>query len=245
MKKYNIIYLDPPWQFNNINTGGSLSSGSANQYPVLTLDKLKALPINQMADDNCLLAMWWVASQPQEALDLLKAWGFTLKLMTGFVWVKLTKNEKLHFGMGFSTRAGSECCLFAVKGKPKRVNASIRSVELVDFEEETFAAKVEEHSTKPDIFRIRLVELMGDIPRLEIFAREKPLGWDVLGLDVDHKDIFESTSKYSKEETVSELPKTDSDYVNFFEFLYEKDYIKEYHKPSYMIVRDFKNETKN
>jgi N6-adenosine-specific RNA methylase IME4 len=175
MKKYNIIYADPAWSFNNKKTGGSLKSGALAHYDTMTVSDMCNLPINEIADDNCVLFMWWVGSQPKEAIILLEAWGFTLKTMTGFNWVKTTVLDKLFFGMGFWTRAGSECCLIAVKGKPKRINAGIRSV---------IKSPIDKHSKKPNIFREQIVKLIGDVPRIEIFARNKTDGWDVWGNEV-------------------------------------------------------------
>lgn len=175
-KKYQIIYADPPWKFNNKNTGGSMKSGAKNQYDVMTIDELKELNIQSVCDDNCVLIMWWVGSQPQEALDLVKAWGFTLKNMNGFVWRKLTKNNKDFFGMGFWTRAGSESALIAVKGKPAPVSRSVRAVG---------SYPVGRHSEKPSQFRDKATQLMGQVPRLEMFAREKTVGWDVFGNEVE------------------------------------------------------------
>ena len=176
MKKYEIIFCDPPWKFNNKNTGGSMKSGASNKYKVMTLDEMKLLPISDIASDNCVLFMWWVGSQPQEAIDLVDAWGFSLKTMTGFVWVKRTKLWKMFFGMGHWTRAGAECCLIATKGKPKRLSASIRSV---------IEAVSDVHSKKPNIFADKIVELCGDLPRLEMFARDKKNGWDTWGDEVE------------------------------------------------------------
>jgi N6-adenosine-specific RNA methylase IME4 len=174
-KKYSIIYADPAWSFNNKNTGGSMISGASAHYDVMTLQGICNLPIHKIAADDCVLFMWWVASQPAEALKVVDAWGFKLKTMTGFNWVKTTKNGLPHFGMGFWTRAGSENCLIAVKGRPKRVNAAIRSV---------VTAENEQHSKKPDIFRQKIVALMGDLPRVELFARQKAEGWDAWGNEV-------------------------------------------------------------
>jgi N6-adenosine-specific RNA methylase IME4 len=183
--KYQIIYADPPWKFNNQNTGGSMVSGADAHYNTMSFKDICNLPINKLADENCVLFMWWVASQPLEALEVVKSWGFELKTMSGFTWDKTTKHGKLDFGMGFWTRAGSELCLIAVKGKPKRVNAGIRSVELADIEETIFAEN-EKHSKKPDIFRTRIVELMGGLPRVELFARKQTDGWDVFGNEIEN-----------------------------------------------------------
>ena len=174
--KYNIIYADPPWSFSNKKTGGSMKSGAENKYPVMTLKDIKNLPVESIAADDCILFMWWVGSQPQEALDVVKAWGFTLKTMTGFNWVKLTKLEKMFFGMGFWTRAGSENCLIATKGKPKPACKGVRSVR------KAIAGK---HSVKPDEFRDDIVKLCGDIARVELFARQKVDSWHCWGNEVD------------------------------------------------------------
>ena len=184
MMKYKIIYADPPWSFNNKKTGGSMKSGADSHYNTMIVDDICNLPINEIADDNCVLFMWWVASQPLEALRVVESWGFTLKTMTGFNWVKTTKRGKLDFGMGFWTRAGSELCLIATKGRPKRINAGIRPVVLADLDEVIFAEN-EKHSKKPDIFRTKIVELIGDVPRIELFARKKSEGWSVFGNQVD------------------------------------------------------------
>lgn len=175
-KKYNIIYVDPPWSFNNKNTGGSMKSGADAKYLTMTLIEMKNLSIDKITEDDCVLFMWWVASQPKEAIELIEAWGFTLKTMTGFNWVKLTKLRKLFFGMGFWTRAGSECCLIATKGKIKPINRGMRSV---------VAAVNEGHSKKPKIFADKIVKLCGDIPRLEMFARDQKSGWDCWGNEVN------------------------------------------------------------
>ena len=175
MKKYNIIYADPPWKFNNKNTGGSMKSGASAHYDVMSLEDIKKLPIKNIADDNCILFMWWVASQGQAAMDVVEAWGFEIKTMTGFVWVKKTKLNKFFFGMGFWTRAGAECCLIATKGKPKPINRSIRSV---------IEAKVGKHSKKPHIFRRQIIKLCGKLPRIELFARKKFTGWDSFGNEI-------------------------------------------------------------
>lgn len=115
------------------------------------------------------------AAQPAEALEVVKAWGFTLKNMKGSTWRKLTKTGKDHFGMGHWTRANSEDCLIATRGTPKRVSASVRQM---------VSAKHRGHSVKPDEVRDGLVELMGDVSRIELFARTQSAGWDVWGDEV-------------------------------------------------------------
>ena len=183
-KKYDIIYADPPWSFNNKKTGGNMISGADSHYSTMKLKDICALPIKDLTNDNCVLFMWWIASQPKEALQVVESWGFTIKTMTGFNWIKTTKTGKLDFGMGFWTRAGSECCLIAVKGKPKRINAGIRSVIL---QQRTL------HSKKPDIVREEIVKLMGNLSKLELFARQNTIGWDVFGNEVNNSIKIKNT----------------------------------------------------
>lgn len=174
-KKYQIIYADPPWSFNNKNTGGSMTSGAASQYPVMRLNDICEMDVGGIADDNAFLFMWWVASQPQEALDVVKAWGFTLKNMTDISWVKKTITGKDHFGMGYYTRSNQEQCLVAIKGRPKVVSHSERqNVRAVNYG----------HSVKPSEARNKIVDLCGDLPRIELFARQRVPGWDAWGNDV-------------------------------------------------------------
>ncbi|AUR92615.1 hypothetical protein NVP1174O_55 [Vibrio phage 1.174.O._10N.261.55.A8] len=183
-KKYDVIYADPPWQFNNKKTGGSMKSGSEHQYKsVMSIDDLKKMPIPEIASDNCLLVMWWVGSMPQEAIDLVNSWGFAIKNMNGFVWNKITQNNKPYFGMGFYTRAGSESCVIATKGKFKPASRSVRAVFCAESQIQ-FEAKVTKHSEKPPQVRDLIVDLAGDVPRIELFARKTADGWDCFGNEV-------------------------------------------------------------
>lgn len=173
-KKYSVIYADPPWQFNNKKTGGSMKSGAASHYLTTGIEGLKRIPVKDITADDAILIMWYVGAMPQEAIDLVNAWGFTLKNMNGFVWNKLTVKGKPFFGMGFYTRAGSESAIIAVKGKGSKLidNHGVRAV---------ISAPIDEHSKKPSEFREAIVELCGDVTRLEMFARESSEGWDVFG----------------------------------------------------------------
>ncbi|MGL4752510.1 MAG: MT-A70 family methyltransferase [Aeromonadaceae bacterium] len=183
-KKYNVIYADPAWQFNNKHTGGSMKSSAQDQYTVTSITDMCRMPVWNLAADNCLLVMWYVGSMPKEAIQLCEAWGFRILNMNGFVWEKLTKTGKPFFGMGFSTRAGSESAIIAVKGKitelikDKSVRAFIKDSGAV------IPAKVGRHSEKPQVFRDAIETLCGDVPRIELFAREHRDGWDCWGNEV-------------------------------------------------------------
>lgn len=174
MTKFNIIYADPPWVYRDKANAGE--RGAGYKYSCLTVPELCALPIGNLAAPDCLLAMWHVPPMPAEALKVVEAWGFTLKTFKGFTWHKLTVTGKDHFGMGNWTRANSEDCLFAVRGHPQRVNKGVRQM---------IHAQVREHSRKPDEARERLVMLMGDVPRVELFARQVHEGWSRWGNEVE------------------------------------------------------------
>ena len=179
-KKYSIIYADPAWDFKNKKTGGSMKSGAASKYLTTGIQGLKNIPVKDITADDAILFMWWVGAMPQEAIDLVHSWGFTVKNMNGFVWNKLTQKNKPFFGMGFYTRAGSESVIIATKGKFKPVSKSIRAVFNAESQVQ-FEAKVEKHSKKPVQVRDLIIDLCGDLPRLEMFARESAPGWDVFG----------------------------------------------------------------
>lgn len=186
MKRYELIYADPPWTYNDKCHSGQ--RGAGYKYSTMTIADLCALPIPRIADDNCLLAMWHVAPMPLEAIAVVKAWGFTLKTMKGFTWMKTTKNGHRHFGMGNYTRANSEDCLFAIKGNYTRASAAVSQL---------IVSQIGKHSAKPAEARDRLVQLMGDVPRIELFARVQTDGWDACGFDIDGVSIKDAIRDFA------------------------------------------------
>jgi N6-adenosine-specific RNA methylase IME4 len=194
------ICADPPWPFGDKLPGAS--RGAAKNYRVQTIDDIcsflndpangferdpdtgKTLPIHDCLAPDCRLFLWRVASMQLEALAVMRAWGFTLK--TEVVWAKLSRgsdatawdaeepdpDDKLHFGMGRTTRAAHETCLVGVRGKPERLAANIRDV---------FFAPYELHSRKPETFYMEIVEKISPGPYLELFARNRRAGWISLG----------------------------------------------------------------
>lgn len=171
---YKIIYLDPPWSYRDKATAGKRGSGF--KYGLMTMEDIKALPMHLLADDDCAMFMWITMPILEEFFvkEVFKSWGFEYKTVA-FNWVKRNKKQPSWFwGMGNYTRANSELCLLATKGKPKRVSASVHSV--ID-------TPVEKHSKKPDVVRDKIVELFGDVPRIELFARQRNDGdgWDFWG----------------------------------------------------------------
>jgi N6-adenosine-specific RNA methylase IME4 len=171
--QYQVIYADPPWSYNDKAAAGK--RGASFKYPTQDKGWLRNLPVPSIAAPNSVLFLWVTMPLLDEGLDLIKAWGFEYKTV-GFTWIKRNKiSPTWFFGMGNWTRANAELCLLAKKGNIKRVSASVSSV--ID-------TPIERHSKKPDVVRERIVSLMGDLPRIELFARERSDGWDVWGNEV-------------------------------------------------------------
>ena len=183
-KKYKVIYADPAWQFNSKKTGGSMSSGAGQHYTVTSIEDIKAMPVKDLCEDDCLLVMWWVGAMPQEAIDLCHAWGFKLCNMNGFVWRKLTVTGKPFFGMGHTTRAGSESAIIGYRGKLSNLirSKSVRAV--VETDGFFIPEEVGKHSEKPQVFRDQIIELVGKASKIELFSRKKVRGWDCYGNEV-------------------------------------------------------------
>lgn len=172
--KYQIIYADPPWKFRTYSDKG-LGRSPDRHYCTMTLEDIKALPVSALADDNCALFMWTTIPFLRQSFEVMDAWGFQYKTVA-FVWIKQNrKSDSLFWGNGYWTRSNSEICMLATRGHPKRVSASVHQVII---------SHVEEHSKKPQEARDRIVKLMGDVPRIELFARQKTQGWDAWGNEV-------------------------------------------------------------
>lgn len=173
IQKYQAIYADPPWDYQQCRLSGS----AKKHYPTMRIEELCALPVAEIADRDCALFLWATFPQLPEALRLIKAWGFVYKTVA-FVWLKQNRKALTWFyGLGFWTRSNAEICLLATKGHPKRQSAGIHQLVI---------SPVEHHSKKPDEVREKIVALMGDVPRIELFARQQTPGWDVWGNEVEN-----------------------------------------------------------
>lgn len=170
-KKYKIIYADPPWQYDDksLSHGG----GAECHFDTMSVEDICHLPIEQLADEDSILFIWGTWTHINEVQRVIRYWGFDYKTV-GFVWIKKYSNGKNYFGMGRWTRANTEYCLIATRGKPKRLNDSISQI---------IESIPKAHSKKPDLIRKKIVQLVGDLPRIELFARTKIHGWDTWGND--------------------------------------------------------------
>ena len=173
-KKYEVIYADPPWRFR-VRTEKGKGRSAENHYPTMKLEDICKLPVKEIAADDSILFMWATFPNLKEAFDVIDAWGFDYKTVA-FVWVKQNKkSDSLFMGLGYWTRSNVEMCIIATKGHPKRIGRDVHQVII---------SHIEEHSKKPAETRDRIVNLMGDVPRVELFARHKTPGWDTWGNEV-------------------------------------------------------------
>lgn len=182
-KKYNIIYADPPWTYPQ-SGGVKNSRGMAKQhYQTMTTLEICKLPIKSISTKTSMLFLWATFPNITEALHVMEAWGFEYKT-AAFVWIKKTKKSNSNFvGMGAYTRANAEVCLLgvgkSVKANSQVVNHAVRQI---------IESPIREHSRKPDEARERILQLLGDLPRIELFARQEVDGWDCWGNEVGEVD---------------------------------------------------------
>lgn len=147
-KKYNIIYADPPWSYNDKMSGHSFSL--EHEYETMPLEWIKSLDVAKLAEKDCILFLWAVSPQLPEAIEVMQAWGFTYKTVA-FCWSKVTKNKKPVSNLGKWTMGNVELCLLGVRGKPNKFRVD-KSVKQLVVAERTV------HSKKPDEVRERITQ---------------------------------------------------------------------------------------
>ncbi len=180
-KKYQIIYADPPWFYD---FGKSSSRFIESQYDTLTIKELCELPIKDISEDNSVLLIWITFPKLESVFEVINAWGFSYRTIL-FNWIKTYNSGDIFMGCGYYTRSNPEICLLAKKGKGlKSISHNINSVVISPYTG---------HSKKPPIIRQKIVELFGDLPRIELFARppkdrlfedDSYKGWDLWGNEV-------------------------------------------------------------
>lgn len=187
---YGAILADPPWRFRTWDqreaiprtrsTGTNVSA--ATHYTTMDLEDIAALPVGALAAPDCSLFLWATWPNLMDAMATIRAWGFTYKT-AAFVWTKAHAGQLELFdeailgymGLGYWTRANTEPCLLATRGKPKRLAADVR---------QAIIEPRREHSRKPDCVHERIERLVAG-PYLELFARARRPGWDAWGDEVD------------------------------------------------------------
>ena len=186
-KKYSIIYADPPWSYND--KLHLQNEGAACHYRTMPINELKNLPLKNITNKDCILFIWVTMPQLSKVFEIIESWGFIFKTCA-FCWIKQNPKALTIFkGLGRWVMGNAELCLLATKGHPHRI---VKNIHQIVFAPRSY------HSKKPDEVRNRIVQLMGDLPRIELFAREKTPGWDSIGYDIDGLDINESIRKLNE-----------------------------------------------
>ena len=182
MKKYDIIYADPPWKYRHC---ASNSRRIENQYPTMSLEEIKNMEIP--AKEDCLLYLWTTAPKLGEAVEVIKAWGFDYR--TCMIW------DKDVIGMGYWFRGQHELLLVAVKGNFSPPKPSYRVSSILK-------EKRGQHSKKPDVIRNWINSWYPDKSKIELFARQRFQGWDTWGNEVpsDTQLLISHNSKGGKVE---------------------------------------------
>jgi N6-adenosine-specific RNA methylase IME4 len=169
-RRFPVIYADPPWSFYTYSGKGKQRSAE-RYYDTMSLDDIKALPIADLAADDCALFLWSVCPEIPGALEIIQSWGFEFKTV-GLNWIKQNRSgEGIFTGMGYWTRANSELCLLATRGNPQRLAMDVHQVIMTP---------VGEHSEKPDEAYGRIERLIAG-PYLELFARKERDNWVTWG----------------------------------------------------------------
>lgn len=171
---YGAILCDPPWAFEAYRNKRAIAQRSAQpHYAVQAKAELLALPVQNLAAPHSALFMWAVDSHLDQAIELMRAWGFTFKTIA-FIWVKTAANGQPRMSMGLWTRKQSEICIMGTRGAPRRLSGGVRQVVM---------APRREHSRKPDEVAQRIEQLVAG-PYCELFARADREGWHVWGDEV-------------------------------------------------------------
>lgn len=175
--KFNIVYADPPWCVKRGPDWNSNGPSKELDYPTMTVQEIMALPVKSVAEKNSHLYLWTINKYLDESFDVIKAWGFKFSCM--LTWCK----PRHGIGIGGTYVQTTEHLMFARRG----TLTAKKRIDTTWFQQPRLA-----HSVKPDFFRDMIVEVSGDLPRIELFGRKKISGWIVLGDGIDGKDIKQS-----------------------------------------------------
>lgn len=173
MKKYKIIYADPPWLYGSQGPRGG--KFAALDYSSMTVADMCKMNIPAITDNDCALFMWFTGSFMSECLAVGKAWGFKF-IRIDKVWIKKTSNNKAHAACG--PWGMSDCEFIGLFTKGKMCSTQIQRNQYVSQE----AKYTGTHSEKPLVFRDMIQNRFpSNFPRLEMFARYSAPEWDVFG----------------------------------------------------------------
>lgn len=193
--KFATVLADPPWQFQNRTGKMAPEHKRLSRYPTMTLQEIKDLPVEAIAEDTAHLYLWVPNALLAEGMQVMEHWGFTYK--TNLIWYKIRKDGGPdRRGVGFYFRNVTEMILFGVRGKGARTLQPGRSQENI------ISSRKREHSRKPDE-QYELIEACSWGPRIELFARGPRKGWFSWGNQAeDYTPDWETYSNHSQSKVV-------------------------------------------
>ncbi len=174
-KLYKIIYADPPWKYSSrkYQDGKREFQALEKKYGTMKIKDIMNLPVKQLSDKDCACFLWVTDSHLDKGVQVLNAWGFRY-VTIAFVWLKKSNKGNIYVNFAPWTLKSTEICILGIKGSMGKYKVSNNVRQLVE-------ATRTIHSKKPGEVRKRIVDLFGDVPRIELFAREKVEGWDGWG----------------------------------------------------------------
>jgi len=195
--RYNVIYADPPWSYENKKTGGSMISGASDKYNLMTNEDIIRMPLRDITEKDCVCFLWATVPLLPEGMETLKAWGFKYKTM-------ITWRKVMSMGMGYWFRGQCEHLLLGVKGNVKafrQQKCNFYESEVFELDE-CYQSKCGKHSQKPQHFRELISKAVKvsflEPKKLELFARSREgmfsdyeyEGWDVYGNEVNNSIVI-------------------------------------------------------
>ena len=167
---YNIILADPPWKYRTPHWEG----GTQGHYNTMSVKEMRKLPVLGLSSEDCVMLMWATWPKLEEAIALMRNWGFIYKTVFT-VWVKQNrKSDRLAIGAGCYTRANTEFLLLGTRGHIVRYQQNDNFVGV-------YVSHKSRHSEKPLAIHDMIFDRFGDLPRIELFARCRQRGWDAWG----------------------------------------------------------------
>jgi N6-adenosine-specific RNA methylase IME4 len=175
---YGVIYVDPPWHYY-----GDLDKDQAagKHYPLMRNEDIAALPVRSITAPDAALFLWATGPRLPEAIEVMRAWGFNYRGVA-YVWVKTARDGHIISGQGVRPTFTKPTTEFLLVGSTSRRGRPLKL--LTEAQGQVVLEPRGRHSEKPAVFAQRIVELVGDVPRIELFARERLSGWDAWGNEV-------------------------------------------------------------
>ncbi|MDR0643692.1 MAG: DNA methyltransferase [Treponema sp.] len=202
--KYKIIYADPPWKYlwGTGKNGGHFAP--EKHYQTMTTDEICKLNVKKLRDKNCALFLWATMPALPDAFKVMEAWGFKYKTCA-FSWVKIKINGEPLRGMGSYTKSNIEICLLGMHGYIKSIDKTVPQIVM---------HSRMGHSVKPPVVRDRIVQLFGDITRIELFSRQKISGWDAAGFGIDGISLQDKIEMLLQEDEITYIKRIQQYYKN-------------------------------